>query len=202
VVAVRRGAERLGRVQDRPVAGAAAQVAGERVVVEHPGLAPAGAVVLRRHAADEARGAVAALRPAAHRHLLLHGVQGVRVAETLRGHQLLAGERRGRHQARVDRRPLGRGIDTGTGEQHRAGTALALGAAFLGARQPDAAQPVERGRRRRGAGQAARLAVDGDQGLMRRRAHGAHRTSRRSARHPDRAVRPERVGGSPRRAGP
>ena len=68
--------------------------------------APALAVVLGRHAADEARRAVAALRPTAHRHLVLHRVEGVGAAEALGGDDLLAVECRRRHQARVDGGPL------------------------------------------------------------------------------------------------
>ena len=94
VVAGRR-TEREGGVTDRPVAGAAAQVAGQGVQVEAVGAVlvvralvpapwrapwsgPSGpglAVVLGGHAADEAGRAVAALRPAAHRQLVLHRVQ-------------------------------------------------------------------------------------------------------------------------------
>ena len=87
----RRLAERVRGVPDRPVAGAPAQVAAERVQVEAVGpvlgvgagarwpAARSGAVVLGRHAADEAGRAVAALRAAAHRHLVLDRVQRVGV---------------------------------------------------------------------------------------------------------------------------
>ena len=127
--------QRLRRVQDRPVAGAAAQVAAERVV---PGLGgrardgPVAPVVLRGHRAHEARRAVAALRPAAHRHLALDGVQRVRLPEALGRHDLLAVEGQRGDQAGVERGPLRR-VAVGPGDEDRAGPALALGAALLGA---------------------------------------------------------------------
>ena len=63
------------------------------------------------------------------------------------------------HEARVHRRPLGAAVVVGRREQHGARPALALGAPLLAPGQPDAAQPVERGRvraTRRAAGVAAR----------------------------------------------
>ena len=87
-------AERPGRVPDRAVAGAAAQVAADRVQVEAVGAVlgvglvvrrALGAVVLRGHRADEPGRAVAALRPAAGRQLGLDRVQVVGAAEPLGG---------------------------------------------------------------------------------------------------------------------
>src|SRR4051794_20193023 len=111
------------------------------------------AVVLRRPRAHEAGRAVAALRAASVGHLPLDGVEAVRRAEALCGDDLLAGERRGGDQAGVDRGPLGAGRAVGgwPGDQDAAGTALTLGAAFLGAGQPAVAQEVERGGVRRRA---------------------------------------------------
>ena len=151
---VRRGgcAERPGRVPDRAVAGAAAEVAADGVQVEAVGAVlrvglvvrrAVGAVVLRGHRADEAGRAVAALRPAADRELGLDRVQVVGVAEPLGGDDLLAVEREGRHQAGVDGRPPA-AVTVGPRHQDGAGAALALGAALLGAGQPEAAQEVER----------------------------------------------------------
>ena len=88
VVVRSRAAERVRGVADRAVAGAAAQVAAEGVQVEAvgsvlvvdgpPGEGRAVApVVLRRHPADEAGRAVAALRSAPHGQLVLHGVEVV-----------------------------------------------------------------------------------------------------------------------------
>ena len=111
-------------------------------------------VELGGHAADEARRAVAALRPAADGHLALHRVQGARLAEALGGDDLLAVEREHRHEAGVQRGPAGAARTVrqsavrsvlGPGDQHRAGAALALGAALLGAGQTLVAQPVQRG---------------------------------------------------------
>ena len=121
---------------------------------------PALAVVLRGHAADEARRAVAALRPAADGHLALDRVQGVGTAETLGGDDLLAVERGGRHEAGVDRRPLGARALGGAGHHDRAGAALTLGAALLGAGQAVGAEPVERRGARVGAVERAGRAVD------------------------------------------
>jgi hypothetical protein len=102
---------------------------------------PVGAVVLRGHAADEPRSAVAALGAAAHRHLALDRVQGVRRAEALGGDDLLAVERGRGDQARVDGRPLravGVGV-VGAGDHDGARAALALGAALLGPGEADVA---------------------------------------------------------------
>ncbi len=114
MVAGRRRWECPGRVADRPVAGAAAQVAAHRVQVEAVravlGVLVAGCPVrpveLRSHAADEPRRAVAALRPAPLGHLPLDGVQVIGSAEPFGGDDLLAVEGQRRHQAGVDRGPL------------------------------------------------------------------------------------------------
>ena len=183
-VAGLRRPEGVGRVLNRPVPGAPAQVAAERVQVEpvRPVLMvgcagsvqclpagdgrvgpvrpsarrgrrgrrgrggrgpPPGPVVLGGHRADESRRAVAALRAAALGHLALDRVQPPGPAQALGGHDLLLVERRGRYQAGVDRHPAGPVRPVVAGDQHRAGAALALGAAFLAARQPAVAQPLE-----------------------------------------------------------
>src|SRR6185503_15594183 len=114
--------------------------------------------------ADEARRAVAALGAAAVRHLPLHRVQRARRAETLGGDQLLAIQREHRHQARVQCGPEGATLAVGPGHHHRAGTALALRAALLGAGQPLVAQPVERGDVRLDIDHRALFAVDHNAG--------------------------------------
>ena len=122
-----------------------------------------GAVVLGGQAADEARGAVAALRATPHRQLALHGVQVVRGAEPFDGEDLLAVERGGRHEAGVDRRPLGRcfaAIGRGACDEHSAGPALTLGAALLGTGQALGAEPVEGVRRRGDPPESQREPVD------------------------------------------
>ena len=120
-----RGAQRLRR--RRGSAGSRCSGTGcrraragrSRWLAARVGLPRPAAVVLRGHAAHEARGAVAALGAAALGHLALHGVQVVGRAEPLGGHDLLPVERRGRHQAGVDRastgssgRPSGRATST------------------------------------------------------------------------------------------
>ena len=149
--------EGVGGIPDRPVPGAPAQVARDRLEVEAVGV---GAVVLGGHRADETRGAVAALRPAAHGHLVLHGVQRLGRAEALGGDHLLAGEGAGGQQARVDRRPARAAGVVRPGHHDGAGSALALRAALLGAGEPLGAQPVQRVGPRFGAGEADDLAVD------------------------------------------
>ena len=167
------GTQRPGRVADRAVAGAAAEVAADGVEVEAVGAVlrvglvvrrAVGAVVLRGHRADEAGRAVAALRPAADRELGLDRVQVAGVAEPLGGDDLLAVEREGRHQAGVDRGPPA-AVAVGPRDQHRAGAALALGAALLGPGQAEAAQEVERVGVGGHAAERPRLSVDGDLGL-------------------------------------
>ena len=171
-----REVQRVGGVADRAVSGAAAQVPAHRVQVEpvRPVLmvgrplavaagirgGPVRPVVLGGHRADEAGRAVAALGAAAVRHLPLHRVQRARRAETLGGDQLLAIQREHRHQARVQCGPEGATVAVGPGHHHRAGAALALRAALLGAGQPLVAQPVERGDVRLDIDHRALLAVD------------------------------------------
>ena len=128
---------------------------------------PIGPVVLRGHAADEARRAVTALRPAADSHLALHGVQGAGAAEPFGRDHLLAVERQRRHEAGVECGPsrAARSIrrsDVRPRDQHGAGAALALGAALLGAGQALVAQPVERGDVRLDTGDSPLLTVHGD----------------------------------------
>ena len=177
-VVVARLSERPGRVADRAVAGAAAEVAAHRVQVEAVravlvvlhgvGAGAVGvsgragrAVELGGHAAHEAGCAVAALGAAAVGHLALDRVQHVGAAETFGGDDLLAVERRGRHQAGVDGGPLGavdRARAVRAGDQDRAGAALTLGAALLGTGQAEPAQEVERRGVRGHASQRAWLA--------------------------------------------
>ena len=167
--------ERLGGVADRPVAGAAAEVAADGVQVEALAVL---AVVLRRHAAHEARRAVAALRAPALRQLTLHRVQVVGRAEPLGGDDLLAVERERGQQAGVDRRPLAAAVvGARAGDEHRAGPALALRAPLLGPGQPDPAQPVE-GAHPRGGVQRTWRAVDGDRRLRRGLGGGLGRLGR------------------------
>ena len=116
--------ERVGRVADRPVPRAAAEVAAQCVQVEPVGAvlvvarrcgrwwtgpprSAVRAVVLGSHAADESGRAVAALGTTADGHLPLHRVQGARAAEPLGRDDLLAVQRENRHEAGVQCRPPG-----------------------------------------------------------------------------------------------
>jgi hypothetical protein len=92
----------LARREDRAVAGAAAQIAGDDVAHRHPhGARRAEASAVERH--DEAGRAEAALRAVALDHLALDRVSA---AEALDGPQRLAVEHRQEEDAGIDRAPL------------------------------------------------------------------------------------------------
>ena len=125
----------FGGADDRRIAGAAAEIARQLVVVI------AGAVQMRGgHADHETRGAKAALAAVMRHHLGLHRMQFARRArDRLNGAQCLAMQLWHQHQAGVQRVAA-----AGIGDHHRAGPAIALITAFLGAGQATAfAQPVE-----------------------------------------------------------
>jgi hypothetical protein len=128
---------------------------------------PVRPVVLGRHRADETGRAVAALRAAPLGHLALDRVQLAGLAQALRRHDLLLVERRGRHQAGVDRDPAGPVRPVVAGHQHGAGAALALGAALLAAGQPAVAQPLQQRDVTADLAELARPAVDHHPGLSR-----------------------------------
>jgi hypothetical protein len=104
---------------------------------------PAGPVIFGGHRADESRRAVAALRATALGHLALDRVQLPRSAQALGGDDLLLVERRGRHQAGVDRDPARAVLPVVAGDQDRARAALAFRAAFLAASEAAGAQPFK-----------------------------------------------------------
>ena len=164
----------LAGVEDRPVAGAAAQIARELVgELLARGRRACGAVALvatrQRH--HEARGAETALRTMAIDHRLLRRVQRSTLAlrqrlQVLHRQQRPAVERGQELDAGVDRaqaqpanlrgagrrRTDGIGLARQLGHDHRAGAAIALGAAFLAAAAMRVlAQPVEHGVRGGGA---------------------------------------------------
>src|SRR6185369_17489051 len=89
----------LACLQDRPVPGAAAEVAGDRV--GELGRRPALAMSIERH--DEARRAEAALRSMAIDHGLLHRVQPIASLESLDGDDLLPLERADAQDAGIHR---------------------------------------------------------------------------------------------------
>src|SRR5712691_12687851 len=114
-------------VEDLCVAGAAAEVAREGLadlVVARVGVALEQ--VGGRH--DQARGAEAALDGAALAESLLHRVQPLAFGEPLDRDDAVPVRLRRQHEARTDERAV---------EQHRAGTALALLAGVLRARQAE-----------------------------------------------------------------
>ncbi len=121
-------------VEDLRVAGAAAEVAGERL---------ADLVVRRARGApeqidgrdDEARRAEAALHGARVDERLLHRGAAVAVGEPFDGRHLVPVGLRGEHEARADERAV---------EQHRARAALALLARVLRAREARASRAARR----------------------------------------------------------
>ena len=131
----------LARREDRAVAGAAAQIAGDDVAHRHAlGARRADAAAVERH--HEAGRAEAALRAVALDQLAL---DRVRAAQAFDGPQRLAVEHRQEEDAGIDRAPLDR-VAVQLAEQHGAGAAIALGAAFLGAGAAErVAQIVEDG---------------------------------------------------------
>ena len=137
-------------VDDLGVAGAAAEVAGDRLadvlVDRRAALVEIGA---GRH--EHARRADAALGAAVLQECLLERVQATGRREALDRQDRLALDLRQRHQAAVDDLTV---------DQHRAGAALALAAALLGAGQTEVlAQRVEQAAHARGVERDV-LAVD------------------------------------------
>ena len=129
------------RVDDGAVAGAAAEVAGQRVV-HRLGVDPLAAPAQRIEGHDEARRAVAALGAVAVGHGRLHRVQAVAARQPLHGQHVGAVEVRQGQETGIDRPEgpavlvpvpgAGGAIGPG-GQHHRAGAAIPFGAAFLGA---------------------------------------------------------------------
>ena len=142
----------LAGIEDRPVAGAAAQVAGQISSASccRVGFVPlAGkALVACRQRHHEARRAEAALRAVAVDHRLLHRVQRVAagVAHVFHREQRLAVQRGQEADAGVDALQLELAAARRLADDHRAGTAVAFGAAFLGAGAARVfAQPLQHG---------------------------------------------------------
>ncbi len=154
-------------VADRAVAGAAAEVAADRLGPDLAGLA-ALAVVLGEEAHHEARRAVAALRAAGLDHRRLRRVQLVAVGEAVHGQHLAAGQPHRGHQARVHGEEAA-ALAVRSHQHHRAGTALALGAALLHTGQAPLAQEVEQRLVGIGLAQGDGASVDDDGGIV---AHG------------------------------
>ena len=146
-------------IDDRPVAGAAAEIAGQRVVDGLVlGLLAALLERIQRH--HDPRRAEPALARIRLDHRFLERVEPAILRQPLDCDQRLAGELRHRHQAAIDRL-VAHARAVRDAEHHRAGAAIALGAALLGAGEsPFGPQPVEHGRRRRHAADLAGLSVE------------------------------------------
>ena len=147
---------RLGGLQDGPVAGAAAQVARHRLLGPQPPDASrrrggAGLVVQREQRHHETGSAEAALRAVALEHGLLRRVQcAIGAGQVLYREHGAAVDGTEQPDAAVDRTQLQLPV-VEFAQHHRAGAAVALGAAFPGAVLALLAQPVEQhgvGRRR------------------------------------------------------
>ncbi|CAI8407505.1 MAG: Uncharacterised protein [Rhodospirillaceae bacterium] len=129
----RRGNAIASGCEDRPIARAAAEVAGDvglglldrRTIEVHGG---------QRH--DKAGGAEPALRTVTSDHGILHGVQAVRrLSKVFNRHDPMSVNRRQQRDAGVDRsidKVVFRAFDMG--QQHGTGATIALVAAFLGSR--------------------------------------------------------------------
>ena len=174
----RRRQHLLPRVQDRPVARAAAQVArqviGQLLARWHRagGLV---ALVAGPQAHHETRGAEAALRAVAIDHALLHRVQRAssctaRFSQVFHREQCLAVQRGQKLDAGVDRLQLQRAGRVQRTQHHRAGAAVAFGAAFLGAAAMGVfAQPLQHG----AGGAAVQGGIDFDDRSTVKETHGA-----------------------------
>ena len=146
-------------IDDRTVAGAAAQIAGDQVLHRCPVRDRAGQPA-RMQLHDEARRAEAALAAVTLDHRGLHRMRPV-ASDMLHGLDRAPVHCRQKLDAGVHRAAMQAAGPVGFGQKHRAGTAIALGAAFLGAGQPlGAAQIFQQRRRRRDALDGAFLAVE------------------------------------------
>ncbi len=143
-------AGRQRRVDDRPVAGAAAEISRQRLADASVGRGLA-LVIEREQAHDDPRRAEAALRAVKVDHRLLKRVQRVAVGEVLDRQHFRAVDLPEQQDAGVDGLVSERAAAQAR-EDHRAGAAIAFGAAFLRSLGPRLlAQPIEQRRARREA---------------------------------------------------
>ncbi|MNM82598.1 hypothetical protein D3C81_946310 [compost metagenome] len=153
----------LGSGEDRPVAGAAAQVAGQRID-RLRAVVPLAALVQGKQRHHEAGGTEAALAAMAVGHRLLHAVQMTGLAEILDAEQLLAVQRGNEGQAGIQAavaQTFAVGGRVRLGDHHGTGTAVAGSAAFLGAAATEmAAQVFEHRQVRIERSLATQLAVE------------------------------------------
>ena len=156
------------RLDDRPVTGAAAEVAGQRFVnrVCIGGLA-AGGKGISRH--DEARRTEAALRGVGLGHRGLNRMRAaVGPAQTLDRPHRKSVDLSHHRDAGVHRLASRLSIRAVAFEHHGAGPAIALGTALLGAFQAaPLAQPVEQRRHRRDGGKLDRVVVERESNVIR-----------------------------------
>ena len=155
----RPGGDAAAGIDDRAIAGAAAEIAGKRLVNERV-LGAFAAVVEGEHRHHEARRAEPALGAIRVDERLLHRVErAVRGREPIDGEHLGAVELRHQHEAGVDRL-VSQLAAVFPPDHDGAGAAIAFRAALFRAGQPRIEpQPVEHGRGRRHAALGARLAV-------------------------------------------
>ncbi len=123
----------FGGFEDRSVAGAAAEVAGQGFVglVRIVFIDRAGVLLQGEQAHDEARRAEAALRAVAVDHRLLDAVQTALVLEVFDADQLLAVQRGDEGQARVEG-AIAQALAHQLADHHGTGATVTGGAALLG----------------------------------------------------------------------
>ena len=140
-------------VDNRPIARAAAQIAG-KLVLDRTGVERCrSSFVLGEQAHGNARRAEAALRAVVDDKRLLYRMQRLALREILNGDQLRAVDLAQQQDAGIDRRKGCRAA-AAAGQHHGTGAAIALVAALFGAgRASLRAQPVEQGQTGREAGQ-------------------------------------------------
>ena len=138
------------RIHDRPIAGAAAEIAGQHVVDGVAAGIAAARLIVREQAHHDAGRAEAALRAVQARHRFLHGMQRAVLGEILDRDQLCAVDLAEQRDAGIDRLMHQAAVALAR-HHHGAGAAIALRAAFLGAgRTLLKAQPIkQRGARRK-----------------------------------------------------
>ncbi len=127
---------------DGRVAGAAAEVAAELIgdLRRRGHLVP---VERLDHRHGEPRRAVAALRAVALDHGRLHRVQRLPVGDALHGDDLAPGHHRQQRDAAIDGAQDALAVRVGLDQRHRAGAAVALGAALLAPGEAGGAEVVE-----------------------------------------------------------
>ena len=144
----------VGRAADRRIAGAAAQVAFCRRIVEFAG------VEAGKQAHDEPRRAVSALRTRSVDEGALDRMQVGAVGQMLDRDDLAPAQRAERQQAAVDRPVVAPAVGIRFDHGHRAGPAIPVGAAFLGAGQGVPLEPAQQRLGGRAVGQGDAGAIE------------------------------------------